>query len=200
MHRDGHRVPVLVGAAVISHHPLRWVTYVVDLTARQRAEQERALLLARERTARAEADGAQERVSFLLQAGDLVAAAQDRHELLQQAAQLVVHSLADFCLVFLPGPDGVLQAVSIAHREPGGTVGFTDLRDEPVPALGLGTVKTAYVTGPTQLVRGAAAQMAPQIARTPAAARHRGPDTARERAGHAAHGRLGPARRPGRRP
>ena len=147
VHRDGHRVPVLVGAAVISYHPLRWVTYVVDLTARQRAEQERALLLARERTARAEADGAQERVSFLLQAGDLVAAAQDRHELLQQAAQLVVHSLADFCLVFLPGLDGVLQAVSIAHREPGGTVGFTDLRDEPVPALGLGTVKNAYVTG-----------------------------------------------------
>ena len=167
VHRDGHRVPVLVGAAVISYHPLRWVTYVVDLTARQRAEQERALLLARERTARAEADGAQERVSFLLQAGDLVAAAQDRHELLQQAAQLVVHSLADFCLVFLPGLDGVLQAVSIAHREPGGTVGFTDLRDEPVPALGLGTVKNAYVTGRSRLVRGAAPQVARRIARTP---------------------------------
>ena len=94
VHRDGHRVPVLVGAAVISYHPLRWVTYVVDLTARQRAEQERALLLARERTARAEADVAGERVSFLLQAGDLVAAAQDRHELLQQAAQLFEQSSA----------------------------------------------------------------------------------------------------------
>ena len=32
----------------------------------------------------------------------MVAAAQDRHELLEHAAQLVVHSLADFCLVFLP--------------------------------------------------------------------------------------------------
>jgi PAS domain S-box-containing protein len=41
VHRDGHRVPVLVGAAVISYRPLRWVTYVVDLTARQRAEEER---------------------------------------------------------------------------------------------------------------------------------------------------------------
>ena len=38
VHRDGHRVPVLIGAAVISRHPLRWVTFVVDLTARQRAE------------------------------------------------------------------------------------------------------------------------------------------------------------------
>ncbi len=88
VHRDGHRVPVLVGAAVVSNQPLRWVTYVVDLTARQRAEEERAVLLTRERVARAEADGAKERVAFLLQAGDLVAAAQDRHELLQHAAQL----------------------------------------------------------------------------------------------------------------
>jgi PAS domain S-box-containing protein len=167
VHRDGHRVPVLVGAAVVSNHPLRWVTYVVDLTARRRAEEERALLLTRERIARAEADGAKERVAFLLQAGDLVAAAQDRHELLQHAAQLVVHSLADFCLVFLPGPDGVLRAVSIAHREPGGGVEFADLRDEPVPALGTWTVKTAYLSGTPHLVHGAAAQMAAHVEGTP---------------------------------
>ncbi|MDX6333273.1 MAG: hypothetical protein QOG05_613 [Streptosporangiaceae bacterium] len=167
VHRDGHRVPVLVGAAVISYHPLRWVTYVVDLTARQRAEQERALLLARERTARADADGAQERVAFLLQAGDLVAAAQDPGELLQHAAQLVVHSLADFCLVFLPGPDGVLRAISIAHRALGGAVEFTNLRGEPVPAVGTWAVRTAFVSGTTRLVRDAAAQMAPHIQATP---------------------------------
>ena len=44
VHADGHRVPVLVGAAVTGRRPLRWITYVVDLTARQRAEQERATL------------------------------------------------------------------------------------------------------------------------------------------------------------
>ncbi|HEY5355005.1 MAG TPA: SpoIIE family protein phosphatase [Streptosporangiaceae bacterium] len=167
VHRDGHRVPVLVGAAVVRYQPLRWVTYIVDLTARQRAEHERALLLARERTARAEADGAQERVAFLLQAGDMVAAAQDRHELLQHAALLVVHSLADFCLVFLPGPDGVLRAISIAHREPGGGVDFTDLRAEPVPALGTAVVRSAYVSGTTGLIRDAAIHMAPDVEDTP---------------------------------
>ena len=167
VHRDGHRVPVLVGAALISYQPLRWVTYIVDLTGRQRAEHERALLLARERTARAEADGAQERVAFLLQAGDMVAAAQDRHELLQHAALLVVHSLADFCLVFLPGRDGVLQAISIAHREPGGGVEFTDLRAEPVPALGTAIVRSAYVNGTTGLIRDAATHMAPHVEGTP---------------------------------
>jgi signal transduction histidine kinase len=35
-------VPVLIGAAVIDWHPLRWISIVIDLTARQRAEQERA--------------------------------------------------------------------------------------------------------------------------------------------------------------
>jgi PAS domain S-box-containing protein len=45
VHRDGHLVPVLLGAAVIEQNPLRWATYVVDLTARQHAEQARATLL-----------------------------------------------------------------------------------------------------------------------------------------------------------
>ena len=200
VHRDGHRVPVLVGAAVIGYDPLRWVTYVVDLTARQRAEQERAFLLASERTARAEADSAQERVAFLLQAGDLVAAAQDRHELLQHAAQLVVHSLADFCLAFLPGPAGELRAISIAHREPGGGVEFTDLRGEPVPAVGKWTVadRVHQQDDPGGPRRRGPDGPPPRGLRD--AARHRGPGKPRARRGHAAHGRPGAARRARRRP
>jgi PAS domain S-box-containing protein len=154
LHRDGHRVPVLVGGALVSRSPRRWVTYVVDLTARQRAEEERAALLARERAARAEAEIAQERVSFLLRAGDLVAAAQDRHELLRHAAQLVVHSLADFCVVFLPADDGTLRATSAAYRRPGlaPAVVFADLRDQAGPALAQREVAAAYTTGTSQVV------------------------------------------------
>ena len=66
IHRDGHRVPVLIGAAAIDRSPLRWTSFVVDLTARQRAERERAELLARERAAQAEAGSARERLAFLL--------------------------------------------------------------------------------------------------------------------------------------
>jgi PAS domain S-box-containing protein len=39
VHRDGRRVPILVGAAVLDQHPLRWASFVVDLSARQRREQ-----------------------------------------------------------------------------------------------------------------------------------------------------------------
>ena len=69
VHRDGHRVPVLIGAAVIDRNPLRWTSFVIDLTSRQRAEQERAELLASTRAARAEADSARERLAFLMRAG-----------------------------------------------------------------------------------------------------------------------------------
>src|ERR1700689_2561153 len=62
LHRDGHRLPVLVGGAAVDTQPLRWVTFVIDLTARQRAEHERAALLAREQAARAEGGGTREQV------------------------------------------------------------------------------------------------------------------------------------------
>jgi PAS domain S-box-containing protein len=152
LHRDGHRVPVLVGAAVISQQPFRWVTYVVDLSARQRAEEDRATLMARERAARTEAGNVRERLEFLLRAGDFLAAARDRYELLQHASQLVVHSLADYCAVYLPGPDGTLQAISVAYRSPSNEVVFADLRDQTVPTAAGRTVKAAYTTGTSQLL------------------------------------------------
>ena len=85
VHRDGHRVPVIIGAAVLDRNPLRWTTFVVDLTARQRGEQERAGLLAREQAARVAADAAQDRLALLLGAGNLVAATGSRQELQDQA-------------------------------------------------------------------------------------------------------------------
>jgi PAS domain S-box-containing protein len=159
VHRDGHRVPVLVGAAVVSREPLRWLTYVVDLSARQRAEEERAALLARERTALAEAERAREQLSFLLRAGDLVAAAQDRNELLYQVSCQMVRSLADYCLVFLPTRDGALQASSIAHRDADGKIAFVDLRNEPVPSFGQLTIQAAYAAGTSTMLRDVAAQL-----------------------------------------
>ena len=161
IHRDGHRVPVLIGAAVIGRSPLRWTSFVVDLTARQRAERERAGLLARERAAQAEAGSAGERLTFLIRAGDLVAAARDRHELLGQAARLVVDSMADFCIVYLPAEDDFLCAASIAYRDRIRGVVLADLRNSfSVPVAGQLTVQAVYATGTSQLVRDAAARLA----------------------------------------
>jgi len=158
-HRDGHQVPVVVGGAVISQDPLRWVTFVVDLTARQRAEDERAELLVRERTAKTEADSAGERLTFLLRAGAMLAATRDRHELLEHAAQLVVPVLADHCVVFLPAADSTLHATSFAHRDPARAPVLAEFRRHKIPAAGPMSIQMAYTTGTSQLLRHADAQL-----------------------------------------
>jgi PAS domain S-box-containing protein len=83
VHRDGHLVPVVLGAAVIDRNPLRWATFVVDLTARQNAEKERAALL---RTLNAELEG-----RVRQRTAELVSAEADRRRLesrLRQAERL----------------------------------------------------------------------------------------------------------------
>ncbi len=159
LHRDGHRVPVLVGGAAVDSDPLRWVTFVVDLTARQRAEQERAELLAREQAARAEADSAREQLTFLLRAGAFAAATRNRHELLEHAAQLVVPGLADHCVVYLPTTQDTLYAASLAHRDPQRAPVLEAFRAFGLPTVGPMATQVAFATGTTQVLRGAAARL-----------------------------------------
>jgi PAS domain S-box-containing protein len=151
IHKDGHRVPVLVGGAAISRDPLRWTSFVVDLSARQRAERERA--------SRAEADGARERLAFLMRAGALVAATRDRDELLDHVARLVVPSLADYCVVYLPTADGRLVASSLSHRNHERARLLSALRDHPVAPDGPMIAQRAYTSGTTQLSHDLSAEL-----------------------------------------
>jgi PAS domain S-box-containing protein len=151
--RDGRRVPILVGGAVTDWHPLRWAAFAVDLTARQRAEDERATLLAREHAARTEADVAQERLEFLLRAGDLVAATRNRDDLLEKVTELVVPALADYCVAFTPVAGGKLRATKLTHREPAKGDALKLLRERPIPAMGPLIVQKAFATGTTQVAR-----------------------------------------------
>jgi hypothetical protein len=85
------------------------VTFVVDLTDRKRAEEERASLIASALEARSQAERADDRLQFLLRAGALVAAARDSDDLLRHATRLMVPTLADFAAVFTPHRDGRLR-------------------------------------------------------------------------------------------
>jgi PAS domain S-box-containing protein len=159
VHQDGHRVPVLIGGAVIHPDPLRWVTFIVDLTARQRAERERAELLVRERATKAEAERARERLTFLLHAGEMVAATDDRQQMLEHAAHLVVPTLADHCVVYLPAADGTLHATSLAHSDPARAPVLAEFRQHKIPPHGPMSIQTAYSTGTSQLLRDAKAHL-----------------------------------------
>jgi PAS domain S-box-containing protein len=143
-HRDGHRVPVLVGGTAADRDPLRWTAYVVDLSARQRAD----------------AQIAAERLGFLVQAGELLSAGADREELLARAAGLAVPGLADLCVTFLPGDGGTLRATAAAYLGPGGEVTVTDLRDFKIPRAGSLLVQAAWETGRTIVRDSSAGQRA----------------------------------------
>lgn len=153
VHRDGHRVPILLGGAVVARLPLRWAAFALDLTARHRAERERATLLAREQSARMEAEVARERLAFLLRAGDLVAATRNTDDLLEKVTQLVVPTLADYCVAFAPTPNGKLVASTLTHRDPVKGEALKLLRKHPIPAMGPLISQKAYVTATTQLAR-----------------------------------------------
>ena len=148
---------------MIDRNPLRWVTFIIDLTARQRAEDERAELLIRERAARAEADSARERLSFLMRAGALVAATRDRDEMLRQAARLVVPSLADYCVVFLPTGEGTLRAAALAHQDPARAAILAGLREHPLPVTAPLTAHSAYTTASPHHTHHAPPQLARRL-------------------------------------
>jgi len=151
LRKDGHRVPVLIGSAVIGHDPLRWTSFVIDLSARRRAERDRAALAAKARANHAAADNARERLDFLMRAGALVAATRDRDELLDQVAGLTVPSLADYCVVYLPTAEGKLLAGAVSHRDPALARQLSALHEHPVAPAGPMIAQRAYTTGTTQL-------------------------------------------------
>ncbi|HET6383530.1 MAG TPA: response regulator [Armatimonadota bacterium] len=89
-----------------------------EILERKRAEEEKSRVLALERTARAEAEAAQQRLSFLGEASAVLASSRDYHATLERVARLAAPAFADFCIVDLAGPDGLIHRVATAHSDP----------------------------------------------------------------------------------
>jgi GAF domain-containing protein len=78
---------------------------------------ERIRLYEAERTARADAEAAEERLTFLNQAGDVLASSLDYETTLRNMARLAVPTLADLCIAYVL-EDGVVRQVEMAHEDP----------------------------------------------------------------------------------
>lgn len=74
-------------------------------------DEERALLLARERDARA-------RLAFLAEASNVLASSLDYHTTLASVARLAVPHIADWCAVDVVESDGQVHQLATAHVEP----------------------------------------------------------------------------------
>jgi PAS domain S-box-containing protein len=91
---------------------------VADITDRQRAQIELAQALEREREARAAAEAAERRASFLAEASALLDASLDHETTLQNVARLIVAQVADWCGVDIVEAGGGFRSVAVAHVDP----------------------------------------------------------------------------------
>lgn len=89
-----------------------------DITERAQAEQERIKLLEQEQAARAEAEAARQRASFLAEASRVLASSLDYETTLASVARLAVPDVADWCTVDLLDAEGKLERLAVAHVDP----------------------------------------------------------------------------------
>ena len=97
---------------------VRFIGTVLDVTERRRDDEDRERLLAREKTAREEAEAARKRLALQARAGTVLSASLDYEATLARVARLTIPEFADFCLVDVLGEDGSLRQVAAAHADP----------------------------------------------------------------------------------
>lgn len=86
--------------------------------ARQYAQaMDRARLFEAERRARAEAEAATERLEFLAEASNVLAASLDYPTTLATVAHLIVPRMADWCIVHVLDEEGACRRLAVAHSE-----------------------------------------------------------------------------------
>jgi PAS domain S-box-containing protein len=88
-----------------------------DISERRRAERERDELLAKEQAARERAVAAEERATFLAEAGRLLSSSLDYEATLAQVAHLAVPRLADWCAIDVATDGGVRRLVGIGSGD-----------------------------------------------------------------------------------
>jgi PAS domain S-box-containing protein len=98
--------------------PIYAQTFLVDVSERRRADEEREALRAAERTAASLRTVRQRRLDLLREAGEILGAATDARTSLQRVVELVVQDLAAWCAVDVLEANGELTRVGVARAEP----------------------------------------------------------------------------------
>ncbi len=88
-----------------------------DITAIKKAQQEREAILKSEQDARADAEAAILRLSFLAEASQILSSSLDYETTLKSVARLAVPFLADWCVVDILEEDGSIHRVAIEHQD-----------------------------------------------------------------------------------
>ncbi len=115
--KDGSRVPVLIGGALLEGSLDSGVFFALDITERKRAEEEHTRFIS-EQIARAEAEDSQRWSRFLSEASSELSASLDYETTLKNVARLAVPTLADYCFFDVVTEDEKIERVAWAHIDP----------------------------------------------------------------------------------
>jgi PAS domain S-box-containing protein len=122
IHKDGSRVPILLGAASMDERPSgkvsEGVAFVLDLSERVRLQSLRDDAFTREQRARVDVEQANERLTLLAEASKRLAATLRSSDVLAALAGAVVPALAEWSFVVQRGSSDDLRVVAIAHGDP----------------------------------------------------------------------------------
>jgi PAS domain S-box-containing protein len=120
--RDGRTVWVHDEAVTVRDddgRPFYTQGYLLDVSERRDAAEERERLLAAERAASAEAVDRQRKLDFLARSGEILGSSRDYQATLRRVADLAVRDLADWCLVDLVDEEGAATRIAAGQAGPG---------------------------------------------------------------------------------
>jgi serine phosphatase RsbU (regulator of sigma subunit)/anti-sigma regulatory factor (Ser/Thr protein kinase) len=89
----------------------------------------------------------EEALQLIAEAGKQLSASLDHDAILREFARLVVPRLADWCLIYLRGPDDRVRRVEIAHADPGREDLVRRLADELIPPDSRHPIMEVMATG-----------------------------------------------------
>ena len=120
--RDGRTVWVHDEAVTVRDddgRPFYTQGYLLDVSERRDAAEERERLLAAERAAAAEAVDRQRKLDVLARSGEILGSSRDYQATLRRVADLAVRDLADWCLVDLIDEEGAATRIAAGQAGPG---------------------------------------------------------------------------------
>jgi serine phosphatase RsbU (regulator of sigma subunit)/anti-sigma regulatory factor (Ser/Thr protein kinase) len=119
---------------------------IVEITDVKRAESERARLLA-------EAEAAQQRLAILATASTVLTTTMELDELLERLARVLTPAVADWCVIQLLSPTGVVEHVAVAnhHGDAAGELAAF-MRAHPLSMDGRGPIADVLRSGQSRLV------------------------------------------------
>ncbi|MBW4487736.1 MAG: PAS domain S-box protein [Trichocoleus desertorum ATA4-8-CV12] len=119
-HKQGQIVWVLLNVSLVHNsqgEPVHFIAQIQDITERKQAEEERAQLIS-EQAARAVAEAAEQRSTFLAEASAVLASSLDYEATLISLARLAVPYLADVCVIDMMEDEKSLRPLTVAHIDP----------------------------------------------------------------------------------